>query len=225
MSDFHKPTATFPDGVYNATQVRLYGLAATRFGAKVSVVDKPTTLNAGGVEITLAPRRRQHDDQKQVEEMEGKLKDMDPLDIESWPMPLPPVPISYSILIPIDMKGLGKAFLGTTVEILPPQSLITPGIIYGYAYEGHCYDLPKPKIMLIPSGPRRIPPDDCGYNSKQPAGYRLWIVDKLDQCVEIEVNQGFVEQLVLEANLPGRRSPSTYRATMALSHRSGRLTE
>jgi hypothetical protein len=56
-------------------------------------------------------------------------------------------------------------------------------------------------------------------------GYRVWVVDKLNQCVEIEVNQGFVEQLVLEANLPGKRSPNAYRAAMALAHRGGRLNE
>ena len=26
--DFHRPTLTFPSGAYNATQVRLYGIAA-----------------------------------------------------------------------------------------------------------------------------------------------------------------------------------------------------
>ncbi len=56
-------------------------------------------------------------------------------------------------------------------------------------------------------------------------GYKVWIIDKLDECVEIDVNRGFAEQLVLEANMPGRRSPSTYRATMAVSHRNGRLME
>ena len=77
--------------------------------------------------------------------------------------------------------------------------------------------------MLIPAMPDDVPDDDCGYDLKP--GYKVWIVDKLDQCVEIEVNQGFIEQIVLEANMPGRRSPSTYRATMALSHRGGKLTE
>ena len=33
------------------------------------------------------------------------------------------------------------------------------------------------------------------------------------------------EQIVLEANLPGKRSPKSYSATMQLAHRSGRLTE
>ena len=53
----------------------------------------------------------------------------------------------------------------------------------------------------------------------------LWIVDKLDECVEFEVNQGFVEQIVLEANLPGKRSPTMYACRMMMGHRSGKLTE
>ena len=53
----------------------------------------------------------------------------------------------------------------------------------------------------------------------------MWIVDKLDECVEFEMNQGFVEQLVLEANLPGKRAPSMYAGRMMLGHRSGRLSE
>ena len=110
------------------------------------------------------------------------------------------------------------------VASLESEDVMECGIIYGYAYEGHCYDLPKPKVMLIPAQSIAVQPDDCGYDKKTPE-YRVWVVDKLDQCVEIEVNQGFVEQLVLDANMPGKRSPSTYRATMALSHRGGRLSE
>ncbi|MEK1873637.1 MAG: hypothetical protein AAAC50_14625, partial [Rhizobium altiplani] len=36
------------------------------------------------------------------------------------------------------------------------------GVIYGYAYEGHCYKLPKPLIMLLPEKPKPIAYDDCG---------------------------------------------------------------
>jgi hypothetical protein len=100
---------------------------------------------------------------------------------------------------------------------------MSAGIIFGYAYEGHCYDLPRPKIMLLPSQPDVIPDGDCGFDEKD--NYMVWIVDKLDKCIEIEVNAGFIEQLVLEANLPGRRSPTTYRATQTLAHRGGRLTD
>ena len=56
-------------------------------------------------------------------------------------------------------------------------------------------------------------------------GYSVWLVDKLDQCVEIEISQGFIEQLVLDANLPGKRSPSMYAGRMMLSHRSGKMME
>ena len=86
--------------------------------------------------------------------------------------------------------------------------------------------MPKPAIMLLPVLPEPIiPDDDCGYDEKFGAGYRVWVVDKLSECDHVEINSGFVEQLVLEANLPGRRSPATYRATMQLAHRSGRLTD
>ena len=48
-------------------------------------------------------------------------------------------------------------------------------------------------------------------------------MDKLDKCLEVEVNQGFVEQIVLEANLPGKRSPTMYASKMTMGHRSGKL--
>lgn len=39
------------------------------------------------------------------------------------------------------------------------------------------------------------------------------------------ISEGDIEKLVLEANQPGKRSPTTYRAAMQVAHRSGRLTE
>lgn len=119
------------------------------------------------------------------------------------------------------MITLGAMEVGTE----KPTEKLTSGIIFGYAYEGHCYDLPKPKIMLIPADPECIPPDDCGYDLKTKAHYRVWIVDKLDQCIELDMNQGFIEQIVLDANLPGKRSPSMYAAKFQMAHRSGRLSE
>lgn len=225
MNDSHKPTATFPNGLYSATQVRLYGLSPSHLAAKAGVAGDPLVFQIADMEISIS--RTTHDavnerDRKKIEEVIAKA---DPSRSETWP-PTLPGPIEISIVMPIDMKNMGTSFIGTSFKMdTGITGMVTPGVIYGYAYEGHCYDLPKPKIMLIPAAPRGIPEDDCGFKEKEPEGYRLWIVDKLDECVEIEVSQGFVEQLVLEANMPGRRSPSTYRATMALSHRSGRLTE
>ena len=83
--------------------------------------------------------------------------------------------------------------------------------------------------MLLPTNPVMIPVDDCGYDAKYDLNalqkYMLWIVDKLDECVEFEMNQGFVEQLVLEANLPGKRSPTMYASKAALGHRGGKMME
>jgi hypothetical protein len=125
------------------------------------------------------------------------------------------------------MKSFGTIVVSTSIGLdqVVDGKPLSAGIIVGYSYEGHCYDLPKPKIMLIRALPSQIPVDDCGYDAKAADNYKVWIVDKLDQCVEFEMNQGFVEQLVLEANLPGKRSPTMYAGRMMLAHRSGRLTE
>jgi hypothetical protein len=122
----------------------------------------------------------------------------------------------------IKAQELNEVFL---INLTDEHNPMSSGVIFGYAFEGHCYDLPKPKIMLIPADPEPLACDDCGYDLKRECDYMVWVVDKLQRCVEIEVNQGFIEQIVLEANVPGKRSPTTYRATMQVAHRSGRLTE
>lgn len=150
-----KPTHTLEEGVFNASQVRLYGL-----------------YNEGGVFI----------------------------------------------------RGGRITFQESQKESGHQGNFRSIGVIYGYAYEGHCYDLPKPAIMLLPVTPEtEMPNDDCGYNEKPE--YRVWVVDKLEDCTLLEVSNGNVEQLVLDANKPGRRSPSTYRATMQVAHRSSGLTD
>ena len=110
---------------------------------------------------------------------------------------------------------------GEAVLILSRERSI--GIIYGYAFEGHCYDLPRPMIMLLPVPPEPPRAKDCDYDGRQ--GYMVWVVDKLDECDVIDVKSGFIEQLVLDANMPGKRSPSTYSAHMQFAHRSGRMPE
>ena len=200
--DCCKPTYKFENGAYNATEVRLYGLSPS---------DKSLTL--GGreyeVKISLMPKERNKSSKNSNGDHGVEIK-------------------SFLPLASGDLKG-NILFLGSGAYIESgsdghQNEHFTTGVIFGYAFEGHCYDLPKPKFMLIPVKPQSIPPGDCGYYEKSSEGYRVWVVDKLQKCVEFEVNQGFVEQLVLEANQPGQRSPSTYRATMAVSHRGGRLT-
>lgn len=135
---------------------------------------------------------------------------------------------SSSSYVFIDTKSRDYMVMLGGMDVNPSKSKppMSAGIIFGYAFEGHAYDFPKPKIMLIPATPQRIfPADDSGYYAKRNEGYAVWIVDKLDECIEFEVNQGFIEQLVLEANLPGKRSPSMYAGRMRMGHSGGRLTD
>ncbi|MEZ2131029.1 MULTISPECIES: hypothetical protein [unclassified Sinorhizobium] len=93
------------------------------------------------------------------------------------------------------------------------------GVIYGYAYEGHCYKLPKPQIMFLPELPRNIPGDDCGcdcgYSSK--LGYAVWQIDKLQRVVALDIRSDDLKTLVLEENMPGNRSPQAYSQSMSLA--------
>ena len=233
--DYHKPTYTFPKNTYNATQVRLYGIPASTWFAfqnnNVVAELKDATLTVA-VDPSADPKILENSNKAL-----GILKDREKQDAGAiysamqelsglWPVPLPTKIVTH---LAINTKTLGNIILATTIGLKDAfeHQPMSAGIIFGYAYEGHCYDLAKPKIMIIPAMYRPIPPDDSGYKEKEPepAGYRVWIVDKLDECIEIDINQGFIEQLVLEANLPGRRSPTMYAGKMMTAHRSGRLTE
>ncbi len=181
---------------YNATQVRLYGIPGETFPFL-----KATPKNKKLVNILDALNKA----------------------LQSIIAPIPSALIRVKTLTPDQFVGILSLSGGS-------DHGMTAGIIYGYAYEGHCYDLPKPKIMLIPAIPTEIPPGDCGYDQKGTdldggSAYKVWIVDKLDQCVDIDVSQGYIEQMVLLANLPGQRSPTMYAAKARLAHRSGRLTD
>ena len=235
MSDENfRPTYTSTDihGAYNATQVRLYGVPGPSFQPGLQL---PKSIKGKPIKPALADA---------PEVVTGYMDKWDlafalvkgagaggndaqaVMDAVEKGFGGGPRPVKSSFVFIKSTMRQFMIMLGA-VDISPDQEdNLSAGIIFGYAYEGHCYDLPKPKLMLIPTRPQpKFPPDDSGYDKKFDAGYRVWIVDKLDQCIDIEVNQGFVEQLVLEANLPGKRSPTMYAGRMLLGHKSGRLTE
>lgn len=243
--DFHRPTYTSADentnaptnkaGRYNPTQVRLYGIPGLI----------PEILGAGTLEFSTLNKNSSvkidlNDPDKAKEDLAklGQLIDVLARDRRKqlisearkiWNttnrIPLP------GYFLNLTTKLVGNVFVGMWKQ----DKELSSGIMFGYAYEGHTYDFPKPKIMLVPSlplvdpdypaQPWRRPADDSGYDKKYGEGYRVWLVDKLDHCIEIDLNQGFIEQVVLDANMPGRRAPTAYKAVMALSHRSGRLSE
>ncbi|TIM06775.1 hypothetical protein [Mesorhizobium sp.] len=215
--DFHRPTYTTkdPHGAFNATQVRLYGIP----GLGIPLPNKKTK--------TLEPITGQYKNYSVIIAKifeDGKPDDPRILRFKKYLTKTTPDKSSY-----VFVNSIVKRFmlmLGA-IDINPAKAdeeLLSSGVIFGYAYEGHTYDLPKPKVMLIPAYPEAgIPNDDSNYKSKESEGYAVWIVDKLDKCVEIEVNQGFIEQIVLDANLPGKRSPTMYASRMMMGHRGGRL--
>jgi hypothetical protein len=100
------------------------------------------------------------------------------------------------------------------VDITIPNA--STGVIYGYAFEGHCYTLPKPIIMRLPGPPlEKMEEGDCGYD---PAlGYSVWVTDKLERVVILDVRADTVKALVLDENTPGNRSPLAYSQAQALA--------
>ncbi len=202
--DFHRPTLTFPKGGYNASQVRLYGLASASEKEVRDVGNAASTtfhIAAGDFDVTVSV---------------GKDNKIDGGGL-------------YASHISIEMKKLGTVVMTAAMSkalALRTGGMISCGVIVSYAFEGHTYDLPKPKIMILPVKPEAaIPDDDSGFKEKEAEGYAVWLVDKLDECAEFEMNQGFIEQLVLEANLPGKRAPNMYVGRMMLGHRGGKLSE
>ncbi|TIM30686.1 MAG: hypothetical protein E5Y63_10810 [Mesorhizobium sp.] len=236
-ADCQRPTLTFPQSAYNATQVRLYGISPNGSelllpgqeksisGDEFDISVKSTTLDLSNNEKIKAQIENISQSGKLTHGQVANLIAKNPSGFLDG--------IGYATQISLDIRKFGLIVISSVIsidEMLKQEAALSCGIIVGYSYEGHCYDLPKPKIMLIPSAPQPIPFDDCGYDKKfdrsDPASadnYLLWIVDKLDECVEFEINQGFVEQIVLEANLPGKRSPTMYASRMMMGHRGGRL--
>ncbi|MDR6289548.1 MULTISPECIES: hypothetical protein [Inquilinus] len=230
--DFHRPTLTFPDGAYNATQVRLYGISAPD---DLSYSNDPKKeLDDGSYSIMISPvsvikNSDQQATSSVVDELRKKKLSNSGIFHNILEDHSVKIPVAYYQIIKFDVKQYGTVglvlFNSSAPEAPSPNRFSSCGIIVGYAYEGHCYDLPKPKIMVLPTPPVPIPEDDCGYQLKRDSNYRLWVVDKLEECVEFEMNQGFIEQIVLEANLPGKRSPTSYVGRAMLAHRNGRLTD
>jgi hypothetical protein len=53
----------------------------------------------------------------------------------------------------------------------------------------------------------------------------MWRIRASTQLLEIITNYGDAKTLILDANLPGRKSPTSYAITQQMGHRSGRLTQ
>lgn len=111
-----------------------------------------------------------------------------------------------------------------------PAERASVAAIIAYSFEGHCYRLDKPRIFLF-SRINAEPAHGCSFDQmsatafdKPESGYFMWRVRTKTPLLELAASIDLAETLILEANLPGRRSPNTYHSESKLAHRGGRLT-
>jgi hypothetical protein len=104
-------------------------------------------------------------------------------------------------------------------ETIGPDK-IAMAVIYGYAYEGHCYRLDKPKLVVFEYVRSERPANGCGFDES----YSMWRVRSKLTMIELTTTVDLAETLILEANLPGNRAPNTYGNSMQMAHRGNRLT-
>ncbi|MBY3094809.1 hypothetical protein GYN07_29375 (plasmid) [Rhizobium leguminosarum bv. viciae 248] len=114
-----------------------------------------------------------------------------------------------------------KLKVGNCYILIDPGKvqMVSIGVIYGYAYEGHCYKLPKPRIMYLPVKATEISRDDCGCDCgySRALGYSVWSLDKLERVIALDVRSDDIKTLILDENLPGNRSPLAYAQTQSLA--------
>jgi hypothetical protein len=115
----------------------------------------------------------------------------------------------------------GKVLPGTEVKLAR---------IYGFGYEGHYYDLPKPAIFVVhgdgadPEAPRPGAPDPrvarapadadrtgvAAPGSSFSEDIRVWTYDKNDFSIRMDVETGPLEQILLEAALRPDQLQASY---------------
>ncbi len=120
--------------------------------------------------------------------------------------------------VKIETNGLPDSRITMQLRDAGPDGKIA--LIQAYIFEGNHYELPKPKIMVVTGKTEEFPDKVVPDGSK----LRYWRMNKLSRSTEISVEDGLLESLILDANMPGRRSPNSYAANMQMAHKSGRLT-
>ena len=120
--------------------------------------------------------------------------------------------------VSIGSGGVANVLLGCSVSPLLGDYI--PALIFGFAYQGHFYNLPEPVVMIVfsPSGPL-VPAAEYG------PGYYVWQADKLDKTAQITFINDTFEELILKKNNGDARQPTAYHAMMVTSHRGGKLME
>ena len=197
---------------FNPSEVRLYGRKAFCPSEK----DRTEDLRARIAEVGITDEDMIKKITRVASEY-GSYSKADPIELSRDASTDEEAFIRKSIKLSIKECYL-LIYAGPDIEI---NSL---GIIYGYAFEGHCYKLPKPTIMYLPNEPTEIKGGDCGCDCGYvpELGYVVWAIDKLERVLGLDVRSESLKTLILDENLPGNRSPLTYSQSYALSTQRSR---
>jgi hypothetical protein len=88
---------------------------------------------------------------------------------------------------------------------------------YGYSYEGHCYRFDRQKILAFEFLGSAEAAQGCGFDTPTPAppsyrAYSMWRIRADTRILELSMNVGSARNIILDANLPGKRAPNTSRS-------------
>jgi hypothetical protein len=109
---------------------------------------------------------------------------------------------------------------GVTPTATPAEPAFIPALIHAFAYQGHCYNLPEPVILLVED----VGKPAMGFDF-DPALYDMWKVDKLDRTLQLETTGDTFEEIILKRTLAGTKQPIAYASRAQISHRGGKLSE
>lgn len=132
------------------------------------------------------------------------------------------VPVTgVQTVVGINPQGAVVAFM----QVIAGKSYTT-ALVYGFAYQGHCYNLPEPIIVLVEN--RQGWPQQavgCDYDLGNNLNYLMWEVDKSEMTAQFQLTNDTFEELILKRNIGGSKQPMAYHSAAQLAHRGGKLVE
>jgi hypothetical protein len=120
------------------------------------------------------------------------------------------------------LHAWGPGEMRVSFNVLPTGSLPYPYLtaqIYGYAYQGHCYNFPEPMIFVVPNS--GAPATGFGYG----VNYTMWTVEKLDRTLQFQTTNDTFEEIILRRSVGAAKQPIAYHSAVQVAHRGGKLTE
>lgn len=109
-----------------------------------------------------------------------------------------------------------------TMLVTAPNQLLQFALIYGYAFQGHCYTLPEPVAVAVDQT-GNVPARGCGFEPGD--GYRMWEVEMTDRTILLQIVNDSFEEVILKRGMAGPKPPLSYHSVMQMAHRGGKLVD